>query len=752
MGIVKSLLEMPRRMAESLVQRYAPALPWRKATKAPSFPEWQDQVYKVSADGYHAIRTAPPTAKPVRKLAEHVAGRSIVAVCEEDTDRAEAIQYILDRMPGTPEMLRWLTWGLVEGSTFYNLVGLPKPVNGFFIPDLRGGGRRRVQCGGNLYWDGSTIMKAREDGAVLATPEERAAAVMPRERFIVYSCGGSGSPNGDGDLAIMLYLLAQGYQGNSRNRHEYRERHGLPLRLVKKALDAMGAGNVPTRMANAAEKLAIAQRSAMAISDKDAVEMLEPTGATWQFLLEDERALERVASELVSLEALTSGPASAGPDTRGNTNVAEGQLNTAIETLCLSIAEALTDDLLPFILAYNAAKIPGGLDGAVVHFELAAPVPTVKVAASEAREFAKLTEVDTQWLYSLHGATVPPGTPPYIKLQASPAPSPFGLPDDADASPSQALARANLAAGCPVHGLAASKKKRPVTELDALVTAMSNELQREFTMAFQRVAQRVAAGKAGVTLPESLGFSLAKGRALADMAGRARANTGLLGMGVEPPLPPSPPGVAPPKPNPRRIVVDVQECTNLPFKQAVQEFAKRQAIPASTAAEVAAVYERGAFSALRVIGDTMLNEAREKLVTFLETGADPKGFTKWMLEQNPDAGKGYADMVFRTNVNEAYSAGQRKQYEAVADQLGGWEYLTALDDSVRPEHAKLHGKVFGFDAHGMMFMPPTDYNCRCNSAPVPIGTAQTPRGEYGELVQGLNPSFLRKPGIEEYGS
>ena len=752
MTVLNSLKNGVVKVSRLLTESLAPALPWRWSpfTSKIRTPEWHDPVYELRREGYHIIRTSPPTAKPMLKMGVSMATRQLIAVCEEDPDRAEAVQYVVDRMPGLPEMLKEAVWNTIEGVRFHNLKALPYTVNGYQIPDLRGGSRRKVAAGGNLLWDGERIVKAREPlplqrSGNISSQEERDEKELPRDRFIVFA-NASASPNGESDLGIMLYLLAQGWRCNARNRDEYRERHGLPYRIVMKNIEALNAGRVPQEMQNAADKMARASQSVVAMSDKDRAEMSEPSGTTWQFLIEDERALERVASELVCLEALTSGPASSGPNTRGSAAVSEGQLAMALESLALNIAEALTDDLLPFIMLYNQHLIPGGMNGAPIHFELQQSPIEAQVTPNEALAFADKHSVDTQWLYGRFGAPVPPGTPPVIEPRQ---PMSFFPPGGNPPNPTVGQARASLA-HCPIHGkVNLARKPGEVSILDAITDSISDELRSEFTGAFQRVAERVAKGQRPPNLPDSLAYSLAKGRGITDLAGRSSADIDAAKVGA----PPQFLNADGKQPTKGSLIVDVQESMNLPFREAIKDFSSRRAIPSTTAAEVAEAYSQGAFSAMRIVREHMLETAQVKIREFLQEGRDPREFTKWLTENDPNIGEGYANMVFRTNVNEAYSAGHRKQYEAVKDSLAGWEYLTALDDSVRPEHAKLHGKIFPLDARGEMFMPPLAHNCRCTSAPVGIGEG-TPitNDEYGPLAQGIPVDFLRRPGVEEYGS
>jgi SPP1 gp7 family putative phage head morphogenesis protein len=72
--------------------------------------------------------------------------------------------------------------------------------------------------------------------------------------------------------------------------------------------------------------------------------------------------------------------------------------------------------------------------------------------------------------------------------------------------------------------------------------------------------------------------------------------------------------------------------------------------------------------------------------------------------------------LVRTQIQIAYSAGQWNalQDPEIQNELWGYEYVTARDDRVRPEHAALDGtKLPKDDGFWLSYWPPNGYNCRC---------------------------------------
>jgi len=74
------------------------------------------------------------------------------------------------------------------------------------------------------------------------------------------------------------------------------------------------------------------------------------------------------------------------------------------------------------------------------------------------------------------------------------------------------------------------------------------------------------------------------------------------------------------------------------------------------------------------------------------------------------------EAIYRTQVQAAYSAGRWNKLESpeVQEILWGFEYATAGDDRVRPDHARMDGvKRPKNDPIWNVWTPPNGWNCRC---------------------------------------
>lgn len=81
----------------------------------------------------------------------------------------------------------------------------------------------------------------------------------------------------------------------------------------------------------------------------------------------------------------------------------------------------------------------------------------------------------------------------------------------------------------------------------------------------------------------------------------------------------------------------------------------------------------------------------------------------------------HAEVVFRTNVMDAYNQGRKESLldPAVKEVFPAWQYSAVMDGRTRPSHAAMDGQVFmADDPIWGRITPPCGYNCRCVLIPV----------------------------------
>lgn len=72
------------------------------------------------------------------------------------------------------------------------------------------------------------------------------------------------------------------------------------------------------------------------------------------------------------------------------------------------------------------------------------------------------------------------------------------------------------------------------------------------------------------------------------------------------------------------------------------------------------------------------------------------------------------ETIFRTNIQQAYSAGRYAKMQGVKNSRPYWQYIAVMDKSVRPSHAILHEKIYPADHEFWAAnYPPNGFRCRC---------------------------------------
>lgn len=90
--------------------------------------------------------------------------------------------------------------------------------------------------------------------------------------------------------------------------------------------------------------------------------------------------------------------------------------------------------------------------------------------------------------------------------------------------------------------------------------------------------------------------------------------------------------------------------------------------------------------------------------------------------------------IYRTNMQQAYSAARYQRYMENVDNRPYWQYSAVGDQRTRPAHQALSGKIYRYDdPFWTTFYPPNGFNCRCT-------------------VIALSDRDLKRRGIDEVGS
>jgi Phage Mu protein F like protein len=136
---------------------------------------------------------------------------------------------------------------------------------------------------------------------------------------------------------------------------------------------------------------------------------------------------------------------------------------------------------------------------------------------------------------------------------------------------------------------------------------------------------------------------------------------------------------------------------------------------------------RRAFTAAEATDATLLDHLQEIIAGWIETGEPTRG-AEAIAEALDRAGvspanPSYSELVFRTNVADAYNTGAWEEFTDpdVAEEFPAWEYHNPADSRSRPHHAARSGNVYP-NSISFNEVRGTDIgdvaNCRCTFLPL----------------------------------
>lgn len=325
-------------------------LPVNRDPLAAGIAEWPDLVYELDPNAYHIISRCPAIFSPIKKLAVRIAKLDWVVVGQGPD--AIVAQESLDNAKGLPQAIEWLLWALVEGVRFvYKDRGV---VGGVVVPDFRQGGRKKKNAGGLIQWDGTRIVQVREVTGVATAVDK----TLNRDDWIVFRPGGGSNPEGEPEIGLIAYDIAKDYTEARKNMAAYMELHGVPMRVIKRRLDKARSSQISGLLGDAAEKYArIKNNQVAALSSDDSLELLEPKGQGFKDMREYTQELSSEFQAAILGNTLTTNTATSGP--AGSSDVHLQEEDEFVMYYALLIADALTDDLLPWMLVQNG-RVPSG--------------------------------------------------------------------------------------------------------------------------------------------------------------------------------------------------------------------------------------------------------------------------------------------------------------------------------------------------------------------------------------------------------
>ena len=141
-----------------------------------------------------------------------------------------------------------------------------------------------------------------------------------------------------------------------------------------------------------------------------------------------------------------------------------------------------------------------------------------------------------------------------------------------------------------------------------------------------------------------------------------------------------------------------------------------------------------------ISGNIKRGEKKEDFRKVIDAEFDKAGLTRLHPHQ--------VDNIYYTNTSLAFGAGQMQKMVEVSGDFPYWKYSATMDSKTRPDHAKLHGKIFRMG--DFTFFPPIGFRCRCTAIPLTarqaaqyLKTAMPTREERQELLDNTgNAEFI----------
>jgi SPP1 gp7 family putative phage head morphogenesis protein len=193
----------------------------------------------------------------------------------------------------------------------------------------------------------------------------------------------------------------------------------------------------------------------------------------------------------------------------------------------------------------------------------------------------------------------------------------------------------------------------------------------------------------------------------------------------------------------------VAEAIGLPPEQAIAYFESLGYEITWDWREQAAAAERKAFTVAKVARMDVLQDIKGMVQKSLDEGITfqqfqkelaPKLFAKgWWGKRQVMTPEGVQvtqlgsphrlETIYRTNMQSAYMEGRRVAQEENADERPFLQYIAVADQSTRPEHVAMNGKIYPVnDPIWDVWTPPCGYNCRCRTRALTEGQAEKKGG------------------------
>lgn len=344
----------------------ATELPVERIFEAGGIAGWEDAIYDIDVDGYQVVHNCLPVIETVDKMGIRISKLDWTLL--GDGPRAKAIAEIIDQISNWTDMVKWLNWASIDGVRYMQIksaLGLGPWV----VPDFFMGGRKKFKAGGDMQWDGTTLMQVERTTGVATTQAKK----LPLEQFIIHRPGGGSNPEGDSNIGLATYRVAVSWEGALKNTDAYMELFSLPIRVFKNKISNVRPDRIQSALSSVATKLQNLKNNQTAIlTDEQMLELIEPKGKGFEDMVEYAKYLEGLLDQLFLSNQLTSTVNDA--QRTGNTSVHLDEESEAVYAGAMQMAETFNRYLIPWIVRKNPDLPPLGEDEWEVYIWPQAPI------------------------------------------------------------------------------------------------------------------------------------------------------------------------------------------------------------------------------------------------------------------------------------------------------------------------------------------------------------------------------------------
>lgn len=324
-------------------------LPSTRLVEAGNIADWPDPVYDIDPNGYLVIHNCAPVIETVEKRGARIAklNWSIIG----NGARADAFREIIDQARGWVDMLKWLSWADIDGTRFMQIKsaqareGSTQP---WIIPEFWMGGRKKFKAGGDIQWNGRSLVRVQRTTAAANT----SPAYLPQWQFIIHRPGAGSNPEGDSSLAVAVYRIAYAWEEAMKNTEAYMELFGIPIRIFKANFGKIRPDQITDTMESVVGRLKLMKENKQGvITDGEMLDLLEPKGKGFTDMIEYAKYLEGLLDQIFLANQLTSSVSDAGRT--GDTGVHLNEESESIYCSAMQLAESLNRHLFPWIARKN---------------------------------------------------------------------------------------------------------------------------------------------------------------------------------------------------------------------------------------------------------------------------------------------------------------------------------------------------------------------------------------------------------------